>query len=129
MTTIDKRPSKRPIGSALLPEGSAGAVGRWFPTQWPRICGENLLPLQDDAFLTAPFRSRYQPGLRTFAYCAGCGYHPHNPAAQGLAGVARRLNAPLHKLSATTQSDPRSRLRELNRARYGALTVSEDGQP
>ena len=65
MTTIDKRPSKRPIGSALLPEGSAGAVGRWFPTQWPRICGENLLPLQDDAFLTAPFRSRYQPGLRT----------------------------------------------------------------
>lgn len=128
-TTSQRPPSRRPIGSALLPEGSAGAVRRWYPTQWPRICGKKLLPLPDDAFLTAAFCSRYRPGLLTFAYCAGCGYHPHNPAAQGLAGIARQLNAPLHKLSATTQSDPRSRLRELNRIRYGALTVTEDGHP
>ncbi|WP_197432829.1 hypothetical protein, partial [Methylobacterium sp. CCH7-A2] len=81
----------------------------------------------ESAFLTDAFLSRYRPGFLTFAYAAGCGYHPHNPAAQGLFGIARRLNAPLHKLSATTQSDPTTRLRELNRGRYGALTMTEDG--
>lgn len=132
MTTRTDDPSgkpnvKREIGSALLPEGSAGAVRRWYPTQWPRIGGKKLLPLPADAFLTDAFLSRYRPGFLTFAYAAGCGYHPHNPAAQGLAGIARRLNAPLHKLSATTQSDPTERLRELNLDRYGALTMTEEG--
>lgn len=124
----EKKPlSKREIGGALLPAGSAGAVQRWYPTQWPRICGTKLLPLPDDAFLTDTFLSRYRPGFLTFAYAAGCGYHPHNPAAQGLAGIARSLCAPLHKLSATTQSDPTTRLRELNRGRYGALTMTKEG--
>lgn len=125
---IENKPrSGRDIGSALLPQGSAGAVQRWYPTQWPRIGGKKLLPLPEDAFLTDTFLSRYRPGFVIFAYAAGCGYHPHNPAAQGLAGMARQLNAPLHKLSATTQSDPTTRLRELNRGRYGALTMTEEG--
>lgn len=125
--TNTKLHSKREIGSPLLPEGSAGAVQRWYPTQWPRVCGKALLPLPDDAFLTDTFLSRYRPGFLTFAYAGGCGYHPHSPAAQGLAGIARQLNAPLHKLSATTQSDPTNRLRELNRGRYGALRMTEEG--
>ncbi len=58
MTTKTDDPSGKPhaqreIGSALLPEGSAGAVQRWYPTQWPRIGGTKLLPLPADAFLTA----------------------------------------------------------------------------
>lgn len=122
-----KLPSKREIGSTLLPQGSAGAVTRWYPTQWPRLGGRKLLPLAKSAFMADDFLARYQPGFLTFVYAAGCGFHPHNPSAAGLAGLARRLSAPLHKLSATTQADPTRRLRELNRDRYGALTTSEDG--
>lgn len=118
---------RRAIGSPLLPAGSAGAVGKWYPTQWRRIGGKKLLPIAATAFIADDFTARYTPGFLTFVYAAGCGFHPHNPAAAGLAGLARRLSAPLHKLSATTQADPTRRLRELNRDRYGALTTSEDG--
>lgn len=120
--------SKRPIGSRLLPPGSAGAVTEWFPTRWPRVGGNALLPLADDAFTTNQFVSGYQPGRLVFIYVAGCGEdHTMPTVATGLLGLACRLRMPIHKVSVTAQVNLRDRLRELNADRYGALTTSADG--
>lgn len=121
--------SRRQPMSRLLPEGSGGAVDVWIPTQWPRIGGVALAPLPQDAFTDTAFVNAYQPGMLTAIYAAGCGYDHASTGATGLVGVARRLKAALHKVSTTTQTDPRSRLRELDRDRYAALTTSVDGFP
>jgi hypothetical protein len=122
--------SKRPIGSPLLPPGSAGAVTHWFPTQWPRIGGKALLPLAGDAFTTKRFLAAYQPGKLVFIYVAGCGEdHSMPTVATGLLGLARRLRMPIHKVSVTAQVNLRDRFRELNADHYGALTTSTDGYP
>lgn len=121
--------SRRQPMSRLLPEGSGGAVDVWIPTQWPRIGGVALAPLPQDAFTDTAFVNAYQPGMLTAIYAAGCGYDHASTGATGLVGVARRLKAALHKVSTTTQADPRSRLRELDRDRYAALTTSVDGFP
>lgn len=120
--------SKRPIGSPLLPPGSAGAVTEWFPTQWPRIGGKALLPLAGAAFTAKCFLAAYQPGKLVFIYVAGCGEdHSMPTVATGLLGLARRLRMPIHKVSVTAQVNLRDRFRELNADRYGALTTSADG--
>lgn len=118
----------RPIGSPLLPPGSAGAVTDWFPTRWPRIAGKTLLPLAEDAFIEKRFLTAYQPGKLVFIYVAGCGEDHRMPTvATGLLGLARRLRMPLHKVSVTAQVNLRDRFRELNADHYGALTTSSDG--
>ena len=61
------------------PPGACAARSCNAP-QWPRIGGTKLLPLPSDAFLTDTFLTQYRPGFLTFAYAAGCGYHPHNPS-------------------------------------------------
>lgn len=135
MTTDDTTPpndsqpprSKMAPMTRILPEGSAGAVTHWLPTQWPRPGGIALAPLPDDAFLSEAYLSAYQPGFLTAIYAAGCGRDHVNPAAAGLLGLARRLKASLHKVGVTSQTNPRNRLREMSRVRYGALTTSEDG--
>lgn len=120
--------SGRPIGSALLPDGSAGAVTHWYPTRWPRVGGKALLPLADTAFTNERFRSAYQPGKLVFIYAAGCGEDHSMPTiATGLLGLARRLKMAVHKVSVTAQVNLRDRFRELNADRYGALTTSADG--
>lgn len=121
--------SRRPSMSRLLPEGSAGAVTHYVETQWPRIGGVALSPLPGDAFTNPAFTERYEPGMLTAVYAAGCGFDHASTGATGLVGVARRLLAAIHKISTTTQTDLRSRLRELNADRYGALTISADGYP
>ena len=126
-STPAARPS-RPIGSPLLPPGSAGAVTEWFPTQWPRIGGKTLLPLAEDAFIGERFLTNYKPGRLVFIYVAGCGEDHRMPTiATGLLGLARRLRMPIHKVSVTAQVNLRDRFRELNADRYGALTTSVDG--
>lgn len=132
MTTIDHSKSatalaKRAVGSRLLPEGSAGAVTEWYPTQWPRIGGKSILKLPEDAFVTERYLSAYKPGKLVFVYCAGCGEDNQMPVATGLLGLARRLRIAVHKVSVTAQVNLRDRIRELNADRYGALTTSEDG--
>lgn len=139
MTTIDttdgrddadaKTFSRRQTMSRLLPEGSGGAVDVWIPTQWPRIGGVALAPLPATAFTDPAFVEAYTPCLLTAIYAAGCGFDHANIGATGLVGLARRLKAAVHKVSTTTQTDLRSRLRELNADRYGALTTSADGYP
>ena len=122
--------TKRPIGSPLLPPGSAGAVTQWFPTQWPRIGGKTLLPLADTAFTNERFRTAYQQGKLVFIYAAGCGEDHRMPTiATGLLGLARRLKMAVHKVSVTAQVNLRDRFRELNSDRYGSLTTSADGYP
>ena len=122
--------TKRPIGSPLLPDGSAGAVTQWFPTQWPRIGGKMLLPLANNAFTGKLFTEAYQPSRLVFIYVAGCGEdHSMPTVATGLLGLARRLRMPIHKVSVTAQVHLRDRFRELNADRYGALTTSADGHP
>jgi hypothetical protein len=54
--------SRRQPGERLLPDGSAGAVTRWWPVLWPRIGGEALLPLPPDAFTREGFTQAYKPG-------------------------------------------------------------------
>lgn len=135
MTTDNSTPSddsqpprsKMAPMTRILPEGSAGAVTHWLPTQWPRPGGVALAPLPDDAFLSEAYLSAYQPGFLTAIYAAGCGRDHANAAAVGLLGLARRLKASLHKVGVTSQTNPRNRLREMSRVRYGALTTSEDG--
>lgn len=120
----------RLIGSALLPEGSAGAVTHWFPTRWPRVGGKALLPLADDDFTDELFTRTYRSGRLVFIYVAGCGEDHSSPTvATGLLGLARRLRMPIHKVSVTAQVNLRDRLRELNADHYGALTTSTDGLP
>lgn len=122
--------SKRPTGSALLPDGSAGAVTHWYPTLWPRIGGKALLPLPEDSFTGEHFRAAYHPGKLVFIYVAGCcDDHRMPTVATGLLGLARRLRMPIHKVSVTAQVNLRDRLRELNADHYGALTISVDGYP
>lgn len=132
-TSIEVKPPAivpRAIGSALLPEGSAGAVTHWFPTRWPRIGGKPLLPLAIDAFTSASFQTAYQPGRLVFIYVAGWGEDHANPTvATGLLGLARRLKMVVHKVSVTAQVNLRDRLREQNADRYGALTTSADDYP
>lgn len=111
----------------ILPEGSAGAVTHWLPSQWPRPGGVALLPLAEDAFLTEDYLSTYRPGYLTAIYAAGCGRDHANASAAGLLGLARKVKAALHKVGVTSQTNPRNRMRELSRVRYGALTTSEDG--
>jgi len=128
--TSGKPYAKREIGSALLPEGSAGAVQRWYPTQWPRIGGKALQPLPSSAFADERYLSAYNPGKLVFIYVAGSGENNSMPTvATGLLGLARRLAMPVHKVSVTAQVNLRDRLRELNADRYGALTTSPDGYP
>lgn len=130
LADADAKPlTRRQPMSRLLPAGSAGAVDVWIPTQWPRIGGVALAPLPADAFTNAAFTDGYRPGTLTAIYAAGCGFDHANPAATGLVGVARRLKAAIHKVSTTTQTDLRNRLKELNKDRYAALTTSEDGYP
>ncbi len=139
LTTIDttdgrddadtKPRSRRQTMSRLLPEGSGGAVDVWLPTRWPRIGGVALAPLPATAFTDPAFVEPYRPGMLTAIYAAGCGFDHANTGATGLVGLARRLKAAVHKVSTTTQTDLRSRLRELNRDHYGALTTSADGYP
>lgn len=121
--------SRRKPMSRLLPEGSGGAVSHWVETQWPRVGGVALVPLPQDAFTNPAFTDRYEPGMLTAIYAAGCGFDHASTGSTGLVGVARRLLAAVHKVSTTTQTDLRSRLRELNRDHYGALTTSADGHP
>ncbi|RYF29458.1 MAG: hypothetical protein EOO23_06875 [Comamonadaceae bacterium] len=133
MTTNNNHPAqtiqpRRAIGSRLLPEGSAGAVTQWFPTRWPRVGGNGLLPLAADAFIDQRFASAYKPGKLVFIYVAGCGEDHRMPTvATGLLGLARRLRMVVHKVSVSAQVNLRDRMRELNIDRYGALTVSADG--
>ena len=122
--------SNRPVGSALLPPGSAGAVTHWYPTRWPRIGGKALLPLPSGAFTDKRYLAAYNPGKLVFIYVAGSGEdHSMPTVATGLLGLARRLKMPAHKVSVTAQVNLRDRLRELNADRYGALTTSPDGYP
>ncbi len=98
--------------------------------RWPRVGGDDLLPLPDDAFTGATFKDAYDPGTLVYIYCAGCGEDHRNPTvAQGLLGVARRLFAAIHKVSVTAQVKLTDRLRELNKDRYGCITISADGHP
>lgn len=132
MTTIDQftsaaDPTKRAVGSRLLPEGSAGAVTEWYPTRWPRVGGKAMVKLPEDAFVTPRFQDAYKPGKLVFVYCAGCGEDNRLPVATGLLGLARRLRMAVHKVSVTAQVNLRDRMRELNADRYGALTTSADG--
>jgi hypothetical protein len=132
MTTIDHiksaaDPTKRAVGSRLLPEGSAGAVTEWYPTRWPRIGGKAVVKLPENAFVTPRFQADYRPGKLVFVYCAGCGEDNRLPVATGLLGLARRLRMAVHKVSVTAQVNLRDRMRELNADRYGALTTSADG--
>lgn len=132
MTTNTARVTRpgRSIGSALLPDGSAGAVTHWYPTRWPRVGGKALLPLADTAFTNERFRTTYQQGKLVFIYAAGCGEDHRMPTiATGLLGLARRLKMAVHKVSVTAQVNLRDRIRELNADRYGALTTSADGYP
>uniref|UniRef100_A0A9E7ZVV2 Uncharacterized protein n=1 Tax=Bosea sp. NBC_00436 TaxID=2969620 RepID=A0A9E7ZVV2_9HYPH len=120
--------SKRRPGDRLLPDGSAGAVSHWWEVQWPRVGGVDLLPLPQDAFADEPFLQGYRPGTLVYVYCAGCGEDHRMPTiATGLLGVARRLFAGIHKVSVTAQVKLTDRLRELNKDRYGSVTVSADG--
>lgn len=122
--------SKRRPGSQLLPNGSAGAVTRWWEVQWPRIAGIGLLPLRSDAFTSGAFQRAYRPGTLVYIYCAGCGEDHRMPTvATGLLGVARRLFAAIHKVSVTAQVKLTDRMRELNRDRYGSVTISAEGYP
>lgn len=122
--------SKLRPGAQLLPAGSAGVVTRWWPVRWPRIGGVALLPLPQDAFESDVFRKAYDAGTLAYIYCAGSGEDHRMPTvATGLLGVARRLFAAIHKVSVTTQVKLTDRLRELNRDRYGSVTVSADGYP
>ena len=117
-------------GQRLLPLGSAGAVTHWWEVRWPRIGGVNLLSLSAGAFKSVAFQSAYQPGTLVYIYCAGCGEDHRMPeVSTGLLGVARRLFAAIHKVSVTAQVKLTDRLRELNRDRYGCVTVSRDGYP
>lgn len=122
--------SKLQPGAQLLPNGSAGAVTRWWAVQWPRIGGVDLLPLRRDAFSNEVFQQAYRPGTLVYIYCAGCGEdHCMPTVATGLLGVARRLFAAIHKVSVTAQVKLTDRARELNCDRYGSLTISADGYP
>lgn len=124
-----KRSAMAP-GTQILPDGSGGAVTRWWDVRWPRIGGDRLLALAENAFTDAPFTEGYEAGQLVFIYAAGCGQDHRNPAvANGLLGVAKRLYAALHKVSVTGQAHIRSRLRELNHHRYGCQTMSVDGYP
>jgi hypothetical protein len=134
MTTIDHiksaaDPTKRAVGSRMLPEGSAGAVTEWYPTRWPRVGGKAVVQLPDGAFVAPRFQDAYKPGRLVFVYCAGCGEDNRMPVATGLLGLARRLRMAVHKVSVTAQVNLRDRMRELNADRYGALTTSADGLP
>lgn len=121
--------SRRLPMSPLLPPGSLGAVTHWLDTRWPRVGGVKLAHLELDAFTSPAFKHHYVPGGRVAIYAAGCGLDHVNTAATGLIGVARRLMAAIHKVSTTTQTDLRNRLRELNQERYAALTTSAEGYP
>ena len=122
--------SKKQPGVPLLPPGSAGAVTRWWPVRWPRVGGVALLPLVADAFTSEAFQNAYVPGTLAYIYCAGCGEDHRMPqVATGLLGVARRLFAAIHKVSVTAQVKLTDRVRELNRDRYGSITISADGYP
>lgn len=122
-----ERSNKTP-GTSLLPDGSAGAVTKWWPVQWPRIGGIGLLPLAGDAFTNNRFKAGYEAGTLVFIYAGACGEDHRNPTiATGLLGVARRLFAAIHKVSVTAQVQIRSRLRELNVDRYGSMTMTADG--
>ncbi|RYE30978.1 MAG: hypothetical protein EOP23_17475 [Hyphomicrobiales bacterium] len=136
MTTTLKLPlkgtkrSRMAPGTQLLPDGSGGVVSHWWEVQWPRIGGQELLPLDDHAFTTPAFLQGYEAGRLVFIYACGCGQDHRNPSvANGLLGVAKRLYACLHKVSVTGQAHIRSRLRELNHHRYGCQTGSENGFP
>lgn len=59
MNTASTSRSRRPIGSALLPAGSAGAVTNWYPTRWPRVGGKALLSLPSGAFTEKHFLAAY----------------------------------------------------------------------
>lgn len=123
-----KKRSTMTPGTQILPDGSGGVVSRWWEVQWPRIAGEELLPLAEDAFTDTAFVQRYEAGKLVFIYACGCGQDHRDPVvANGLLGVAKRLYACLHKVSVTGQAHIRSRLRELNHHRYGCQTISEDG--
>lgn len=119
--------AKRAIGARLLPQGSAGAVTEWYPTRWPRIGGQAVTTLPEDAFVRPAFVTAYQPGKLVHIYAAGCGEDHRMTTATGLLGLARRLRMAVHKVSVTAQVHLRDRLRELNADRYGALTTSPDG--
>ncbi len=120
-------PAKRAIGARLLPQGSAGAVTEWYPTRWPRIGGQAVTTLPEDAFVQPAFLTAYRPGRLVHIYAAGCGEDHRMTTATGLLGLARRLRMAVHKVSVTAQVHLRDRLRELNADRYGALTTSADG--
>ncbi|MET3889005.1 hypothetical protein ABIE41_000081 [Bosea sp. OAE506] len=119
--------AKRAIGARLLPRGSAGAVTEWYPTRWPRIGGQAVTTLPQDAFVRPAFVTAYRPGRLVHIYAAGCGEDHRMTMATGLLGLARRLRMAVHKVSVTAQVHLRDRLRELNGDRYGALTTSPDG--
>lgn len=123
-----------PAGSAgaslprIQPIGSSAAVTRYLRTDWPRVGGSNFRPLTHDAFLKPCFALRYQPGFLVSVYLAACGNAPGDlKGTTGLLGVARRLQLPLYKVSATECADPRIRLKELNRDRYAANVIDPDG--
>lgn len=127
-TPKGKKRSTMTPGTQILPDGSGGVVSRWWEVQWPRIAGEELLPLAQDAFTETGFVEHYEAGQLVFVYASGCGQDHRNPTvANGLLGVAKRLYACLHKVSVTGQAHIRSRLRELNHHRYGCQTISQDG--
>jgi hypothetical protein len=125
--TAATAPAKRAIGARLLPQGSAGAVTEWYPTRWPRIGGQAVATLPEDAFVTPAFLTAYRPGRLAHIYAAGCGEDHRMTTASGLLGLARRLRMAVHKVSVTAQVHLRDRLRELNADHYGALTTSADG--
>lgn len=125
--TKETASTKRAVGSRLLPDGSAGAVTEWYPTQWPRVGGTRVLQLPDDAFTQERYVSAYQPGKLVFIYAAGCGEDHRMTTASGLLGLARRLRMSVHKVSVTAQVDLRSRMRELNADHYGAIAEGPDG--
>lgn len=120
-------PANRAIGARLLPQGSAGAVTEWYPTRWPRIGGNGVTTLPEDAFVTPAFVTAYRPGRLVHIYAAGCGEDHRMTTASGLLGLARRLCMAVHKVSVTAQVNLRDRLRELNADHYGSLTNSADG--
>ncbi|KPF62968.1 hypothetical protein IP69_19630 [Bosea sp. AAP35] len=125
--TAAAAPEKRAIGARLLAQGSAGAVTEWYPTHWPRIGGQAVTTLPEDAFVRPTFVTAYRPGRLVHIYAAGCGEDHRMTAATGLLGLARRLRMAVHKVSVTAQVNLRDRLRELNADHYGALSTSPDG--
>lgn len=133
MTALPPKGTRRSAmapGTQILPAGSGGVVSRWWDVQWPRVGGVALLPLDECAFTSEAFQRGYQAGELVFIYAAACPEDHRNPGvARGLRGVAERLYACLTKVSVTAQVDIRSRLRELNRDRYGCQTISADGYP